>query len=190
MTTVAALAVGGSVYMAADSVTNVYDRPIVGAVQKIRRVPIGQDGVRGECLIAVCGDGGLADMVSDLLTIDSWPGVGEDPQRWAASVSRACTELAVQYGFVEQGRLDGTLLLGWNGTLWTMPHGQAIRHPDGVAALGSGEGPAIGALDALRHTAGPAEAVTRAVHIAIERDKHSMAPVQSETLGPPAGGKV
>lgn len=190
MTTIAALAVSGHVFMAADTVTNVYDRPIVGAVQKIRRVPIGQDGHKGECLIAVCGDGALADMVSHLLVLDSVPAEGDDSQSWAAAVARACTALAVEQGLTEAGRLDGTLLLGWNGQMWSMPHGQAIRHLDGVAALGSGEGPAIGALDALRNQMDPEIAVTTAVHIAIERDKHSMAPVQTETLGPTSTGQA
>lgn len=181
MTTVAALATGGAVYMAADSMTNVYDRP-VPSVTKVRRLPIGGGG---ECLIAVCGDGGLADMVTDLLSIDDAPASGADPQPWAAAVSRACTALAVEQGFTDGGRMDGTLLLGWNGRLWSMPHGQAIAHPDGVAALGSGEGPAIGAIDALMACdcdREPADVVVTAVRIAIERDKHSGGPVHLEVL--------
>ncbi len=59
----------------------------------------------------------------------------------------------------------------------------AIRHPDGVAAVGSGEGPAVGALDALTRCGVPPErAVAEAAQIAVERDQWSRPPVQHEFL--------
>lgn len=123
-------------------------------------------------------------MVSDLLTVEDVP--DSDPRSWAAAIARAITELAVEQGFTENGRMDGNLLLGWNGRLWTITHGQAIFHVDGVAALGSGEGPAIGAMDALLDCDcdRPADVVVTAVRIAIERDKHSAGHVQLEVLPP------
>lgn len=81
--------------------------------------------------------------------------------------------------------MDAHLLLGWNGNLWTINHATAIAHPDGTAAIGSGEGPAIGAIDALlahRPDMAGEDVVTTAVAIAIERDRHSGHPVHVETL--------
>lgn len=181
MTTVAALAVNGEVHMAADSLTNVYDRPIIDGARKIRRKLVGTGG--GEALVAVCGDGGLADLIAYQLFLDAAPGVGEDLGPWAAAVAKAVTELAVEAGLTEGGRLDGTLLLGFRGRLWTLTHAQAIPIPDGVAALGSGEGPAMGAMDVLRATdTALADVVRAATVVAIGRDKHSAEPVYVESL--------
>lgn len=180
MTTVAALAADGRVFMAADSCTNVYERPIVGGAHKIRRVPAGV----GSALLGFCGDGGLADTVAADLKLDAEPSESdEDRQSWASAVARAVTDLAVGAGFIEDGRLSGTLLLAWRGYLWTLSHAHAIPIPDGVAAIGSGEGPAMGALDVLRElpTVSPAAAVRRAVEIACARDRYSMPPLHSDS---------
>jgi hypothetical protein len=72
-----------------------------------------------------------------------------DCQAWAMSVAVELNRWAVETGITQDGRMDGSVLLGWHGRLWTCSEVQAIPHPDGRAALGSGEGPAIGALDAL-----------------------------------------
>ncbi|MGC4886680.1 hypothetical protein [Micromonospora sp. DT227] len=181
MTTVVACAVDGAVCMAADTMTNVYDRPIPGGARKILRLPAGD----GEVLIGVTGSGGLVGVVETLLKIDGEPRPDENPQRWAFTVARAVTALATDDGLLEDGTLDGSLLLGWNGHLWTLVHAMAVPHPDGRAALGSGEGPAIGALDALldREVA-PADAVVASVEIGCKRDRYSGLPIQVETLNP------
>ncbi len=178
MTTVVAVAVGGAVFMAADSMTNVYERPVASA-RKIVRLAAGD----GEVLIGFAGDGGLPGALVANLKIDGQPAEGEDPQAWAWSVASATTEIGVEAGLVENGRLDGNLLLGWRGRLWTLVHRQAIPHPDGRGALGSGEGPAIGALDAFMAMGmEPAEAVTRAVQIGCNRDRYSGGPIRLEVL--------
>jgi ATP-dependent protease HslVU (ClpYQ) peptidase subunit len=80
------------------------------------------------------------------------------------------------------------MLLGCNGRLWSLTHMHAIPHLDGVAAIGSGEGPAIGAVDALLPFTGPpwqmlpAEVVFRAVRIGITRDRYSADPILVELL--------
>lgn len=164
MTTVAAVSDGEHVWMAADSLVNVYDRPIIGGVRKIRRLPVSESS---DALIGFCGDGGLADLLDARVTLPPAPADG-DLQQWAASVSYAVTDAAVEAGLVEDGRIDGHLLLAYRGRLWTLLHAQAIPHPDGVAALGSGEGLAIGAI--------------RAVEIACLRDRYSGMPMQIEMI--------
>lgn len=185
MTTVIAAAADGVVYMAADTLTNVYDRPIVGSIHKIIRVPF-TDG-SGEALVAFAGNGALPGAIGAGLKIKRGPKGGKDPQPWAYAVACAITQLAVEAGLVESGCLDGIALLGWGGHVWTVFHGGALLHPDGRAAIGSGEGPAIGALDALLSVGeSPADAVVRAVEIAVDRDKHSGLPLQLEILSPQA----
>lgn len=60
MTTVVAVAHNGSVHMAADTVNNVYDRPIIDGAQKIARLKV---GAIGEALIAASGAGAIAQLV-------------------------------------------------------------------------------------------------------------------------------
>ena len=167
--------------MAADSMTNVYDRPIIGGCRKILRIAAGP----GEVLVGFCGDVGIPGLMASGLNVDEVPAGGEDPQPWADAVACAATGLAVAAGCVEDGRLAGSLLLGWDGRLWTLVHCGAVPHADGVAAVGSGEGPAIGALDAFLETGmAPGDAVRAAVLIGIRRDRHSAGPVQVEVLEP------
>lgn len=178
MTTVVAYGDGETVWMAADSATNVYGRPVVGGATKILRLDAGDD----EVLLGLAGAGGLAT-VMPRLKLPFSPDESDVPQAWANEVALAITALAVEHGLVEGGQLDGHMLLGWHGLLWTIIHAMAIPHPDGCAALGSGEGPAIGALDALRICdVDPAEAVRLAAEIACRRDRYSMPPIQVEVL--------
>lgn len=178
MTTVVAFADGETVWMAADSCVNVYDRPIVGGATKILRLDAGDD----EVLLGLAGAGGIASVLPEL-TLPMSPEEGESAQAWANRCAIAITKLAVEHGLVDDGQMDAYLLLGWHGLLWTIVHALAIPHPDGCAALGSGEGPAMGALDALRICdVGPEEAVRLAVEIACRRDRHSMPPIQVEVL--------
>lgn len=170
--------------MAADSLTNVYDRPIIDGARKIRRLQVGE---HGEALLAVSGDGGLADLAEFNLNLTKAPSTDEDSdedREFAFEVACSLSELAKDAGLVDDGRLDGNALLGWNGKIWTLTHAQAIPAPDGRAAVGSGEGPAMGALDVLLDIVGaePAQAVMEAVKVAIHRDRNSAAPFYVEVL--------
>lgn len=177
MTVVAAYAVDGAVHMAADSMNNVYDRPVPGGAVKIVRCDVGSEPM----LIGVCGDGCLASLALRRLDV---PPVNGDEDDWAFEVATALTTLAVEHGVTNDGRIDGTLLLGWRGRVWTLTHHQAIPHPDGIAAVGSGEGPAIGVLDALTECGvDPRSAVETAVAVAIRRDRYCGGPIQYERLG-------
>ena len=187
MTTVLALARGGRVVMAADTLTNVYERPIPDGARKIARLPIRRttpyDGRPPELLIGTAGAGGLLATVRRLEP--PLPPTDGDLQAWADEIARAVTTAAVDAGLTDEGRMDGTLLLGWAGQLWTLTHYMAIPHADGVAALGSGEGPAIGALDVLLEaypTQAPGELLTRALRVAAARDRHTGGSVQLELL--------
>lgn len=185
MTTVAALARDGHVVMAADSLINVYERPIPGGARKIRRIKVGD----GEILVAASGNSGLMAVAGSLLHVDAEPAEGADPQPWAEAIAVAATQLAMDQSLLDHGTMDGCLLLGWRGRLWTISHATAIPHDDGIAALGSGEGMAIGAIDALLAACPdmpPQQVVARAVDIAIKRDKHSDLPIWVEHL--PASG--
>lgn len=178
MTTVVGLAVDGAVFMAADTMTNVYDRP-VPAARKILRLPAGD----GQVLIGITGSAGIPDLLAARLKIDGQPAEDVDPQPWAYAVASAATDLTVEAGLVENGKLDGHLLLGWGGRLWSVAHRMAIPHPDGRAALGSGEGPAIGALDVLMDMGvSPVEAVVRAAIVGCIRDRYSGGEIRVEVL--------
>lgn len=181
MTTIVAVAREGRVVIGSDTMTNVYDRPMIGVARKVVRRPI-ESG--GEVLMAFSGDGALSSL-SRRLKITGSPAVDdpEDQDCWADAVAQSLSEIAVDAGVSDGGQMDGSALLGWNGNLWHLTHQQAIRCPDGIGALGSGEGPAIGALDALLGSGVPVvDAVSQAVFIGIERDRFSQAPVQLELL--------
>ncbi|GAA3751026.1 hypothetical protein [Micromonospora maritima] len=182
MTTVVAAAVDGKVFMAADSATNVYERPVVGGIRKLLRL---KAGALGEVLLGVAGAGGLPGCIQASLQIDSVPLEDEDVDAWAHAIACAITEIATEAGLLEDGSLSGSVLLGWNGHLWTLGHACACAHPDGRAAIGSGEGPAMGALDVLLDDgADPAYAVVRATQAGIRLDRFSEGPVNAEVLGP------
>ncbi|TDC02107.1 hypothetical protein E1091_01505 [Micromonospora fluostatini] len=178
MTTVVAYGDGRTVWMAADTCTNVYERPVIGGATKILRL----DAVDDDVLVGLAGHGGLASVLPETVLPIS-PEEGEPTQNWANAVALALTQRAIEHGLVDDGQLDGNLILGWRGQVWTIAHAMAIPHPDGVAAVGSGEGPAIGALDALRICdVHPTKAIQLAVEIACRRDRYSMPPLQVEVL--------
>lgn len=190
MTTIVAAAVDGTVYMASDSATNVYERPIIGGINKLLRLPV---AAGGEVLIGVTGSGGLPGCISANLKIEQVPADPDDADSWAHAIACAISEIAVQAGLTDEGKMDGGVLLGWGGRLWSLGHSTACAHPDGRAALGSGEGPAMGALDVLLdggeddEPADPATAVLRAALIGCRRDRYSEPPVWLEILRPTTG---
>jgi ATP-dependent protease HslVU (ClpYQ) peptidase subunit len=175
MTTVVAIARDGRVVMGADEMTNVYDRPVPGAA-KIWRIEPKTAGAA--LLIGIAGAAATGPIIGSGLVIDAVP----DPAAadsafddWANTVARAISELVVEAGVHDGGKLDGVLLLAHAGRLWTICHAFAIRHHDGIAAVGSGEGPAIGAVDAAVEL-GERDLhaiVERAVRIGINRDRYS-----------------
>lgn len=184
MTTVVAAAVDGVIVMAADTMTNIYDRPMPGSATKIRRLKVGESG---EALLAFCGAGGLTNAV-DAVKVEAEPDPRDedDVRKWAASITHAIDDWAREVGLVDNNLADGSILLGWNGRLWTLSNAQAIPHLDGRAALGSGEGPALGALDVLldRMQLPLGEAVTQACAVGISRDRFSGPPITVHLLPP------
>lgn len=185
MTTVAALARDGAVFMAADSMIDVYDRPI-HSVPKIQRhkaadgseVLIGWSGMAALTTVLDL-DLKLRDMRSptDFASLDAF----------VLEIARKLTSSAMSAHLAEDGKMSGGFLLGHAGRLWTIFHMLAVPHLDGVAAIGSGEGPAMGAMDALLAASKLTaltyeEIVHKAVEIAITRDLHSRGPIQFEVL--------
>lgn len=177
----------GRVHIAGDSLTNVYERPIPGGVRKLARVPFG-DGSSGGAVLAASGDTALNQIITHDLVIPAGPpGPSEaELERWAHGVATECTRLAVAAGIVEDGKMEGAMLLCAAGTIWTIYHGAALRHPDGRAALGSGEGPAIGALDVIldQQFVSVEVAVQMACKAGIARDRHSGEPIEVATVEP------
>lgn len=186
MTTVAAVARAGWVWMAADSCNNVHDRPIVGSAQKITRKVI--DG--RPVLFGVCGAGALAQLTARRLQLPHLPTFADwqtdaPLQAWAHDAASAVTDMARGHGITrDSGVIDGTLLMGFAGRLWTITDHQAIPQPDGIAAIGSGDELAIGALHALIDEVDAAWAVRRALEIACAHDRYSDRPIQFERLEP------
>lgn len=183
MTTVAAVADGTTVWMGADTMTQVYDRPIIGGARKVRRLRSATDVA---VLLGVCGMGALAHVLetAQVELLCEPPTDEASLNRWAGEVCVRATAVAAAHHLVEDEQLDGTLLLGYLGRLWTLSNSVAIPHRDGVAALGSGEGQAMGALAALAAYTDlhPAERVERALSIAAAYDKHTAAPFDIEEL--------
>lgn len=194
MTTVVAIARDGAVAMAADRMSHLYDRPVPGAT-KIRRHTIkGEDlGTRGELLLAFAGDASLTRLTARHLTVDGAPDADatvDARTEWACAVAEAVTEIAREAGVTDNGRLDGNGILAHDGHVWTIAHAMALHHDDGIAAIGSGEGPAIGAVDAMlgaidrNPTLADLEALARlGVLTAIKRDTYSGGEPLVLTLG-------
>ncbi len=187
MTTVIGFARGGVVYMAADSQVSLCERPMP-TVNKILRLPVGDGGA--ELLLAVAGDGALASLARRFLKFESVPGPDEDELTdFVDQIAIGMGELAREHGALDEGRMAGMLLLGFAGRLWTVLHSNAVPHPDGLAAAGSGGDAALGAMDAMLamgrvDQVGPTDSVVKAVLIAIGRDINSGAPVTVEILHP------
>ncbi len=180
MTTVAAIARNGAVHMAADCQTNVYDRPVSCGVPKIVRLWL--DGE--EVLIGFSGDGAMPGLIAaELPAAVKRPQPGTSPDSWATTVARAITTIAAANGCTCEGRMDSHMILAWRGSVWSINHMMAVTHSDGIAAIGSGEGPAMGAMDAfLASNVHPAHAVRQALHVAVSRDRYSGLPIVCERL--------
>jgi hypothetical protein len=188
MTTVVGLATEDGVWMAADSGTNVYDRPVGGAM-KLLTLPLADEKT---AVLGISGNAGMPAMVRRVWATDSnLPEADHLLDDWCAALATNLTVPMVEAGMTDpDGQLDGTFLLGLPATsndgptLWTLEHHMAIRMPDGRGAVGSGEGPAMGALDALLDASrlSPQFAVTRACGIAIERCRFSVGPVNTVFL--------
>jgi ATP-dependent protease HslVU (ClpYQ) peptidase subunit len=183
VTTVVALADQGGAWMAADTCTNIYDRPIRGWARKVMRL-VTEDGC--EVLFGVSGNAGMASKVRQAwgAGFPAPPGDPGEQQAWADDIAAALTVPMVEAGMVDDvGQLDGHFLLAFPGAVWTLQHHLAILSPDGRAAVGTGEGVAMGALDALLSVdVAPVRAVTRAAEIAVSRDRWSGLPLQVEAI--------
>jgi ATP-dependent protease HslVU (ClpYQ) peptidase subunit len=185
VTTVAAVAAAGSVWMCADSMTNVFDRRMPGAARKIMRL----EARSVPMLIGTSGNAGMTGRLRAAWNAEEAPllpneASAEQLQDWADEVSTLLTQPILDAGMVDaDGRMDGHFLLGAAGNIWTIYHHAAIRHADGRAAVGTGEGLVLGALDVMLGAGeAPEVALQRAVEIACARDLWSGLPMQFEVL--------
>jgi ATP-dependent protease HslVU (ClpYQ) peptidase subunit len=173
VTTLVGYARGRHTLMATDTATNVYDRPIYSAEKVVRCTTDGKDG---SYLLGFAGEGAGPSVARGRHGVACMPDFTDPGDRngWADAIARALTELFIEHQLVEGQRIDGTMLLAAGGHLWTLTHHQAIAHPDGMAAIGSGEGPSLGALHALIGAGrAPAKAIARACEIGILLDRYS-----------------
>lgn len=173
MTTVVAYARDGHTVMAADSMINIYDRPVAGFAKIDRRQTTSGDGCY---LLGFAGEGAGPSILRAHSTVECLPDLTDETDRnaWANTVAQAVTDTYAEHLLLDDGRMGSNLILAVRGHVWTITHQQAIPHPDGYAAIGSGEGPAIGALHALiTHGSHPVDAVVQACETGIRFDRYS-----------------
>lgn len=144
MTTVAALAYGGDVWMVGDTATTLRGNRLAGSLRKVLQFSVGDDT---SALLGVSGDGALAHLAQRVLADVAAP--GRDVDAWAHRIASVLTLVAVRNGLVDDGRIAGTMLLGYAGKLWALTHHQALPIPDGYTAVGSGGDIALGVLAAM-----------------------------------------
>lgn len=170
MTVIAAVARHGQVAMATDDTMTESGRFYPGPA-KVRRIVCGGSPV--EVLMAAAGAAELLtywcrhrELLAPWADLDDWAqGVAEEVTEVAAGMNPSCVVGGPSPD--ERGALDGMMLLGHAGRLWTIDANMAVRVPDGVMAMGSGGQVAIGVLHgALAHGATPCQAVTSAVLLA------------------------
>lgn len=177
MTTVCAVARAGRVVMGADSMAVLNERALHGRT-KVIELQVKDPSANPDhpsLLLGFAGNGALSDLVLAHFTVDAAPAPDDDPQPWAATVAQGVTQIAIENWLVDNGKLDGNLLLGWAGHVWTIHTNGAHRHPDGVAAIGSGAEFALGALymiDTWPRSVGEAESVEDAVKAAVTVASH------------------
>lgn len=182
MTTVVAYARGVHAVMAGDTMTNVYDRPTQGATKVHRFRTTSGDGTY---LLGFAGEGAGPAIVRAHHSVESMPNLADEEDRngWANAIAQAVTQTYADHLLLSEGRMDANLVLAVRGCVWTLTHQQAIPHLDGYAAIGSGEGPAIGALHALiSNGAHPVDAVVQACEAGIRFDRYSGGKVTLATL--------
>lgn len=183
MTTVVGLARPEGVWMSADTGTNVFDRPVVG-LQKIW--PLCSSKGNTVALLGISGPAAACNVLPAVFAEDLVEPLGNtDPDRWAYGIAAQLTRAMVDAGLiVPSGQMEGAMLLGVPGHLWTIDHHLAMRSPDGRGSVGSGEAVAMGALDALmKHVKKPpATLVHLAAAIAVDRDRWSQLPLQHVSL--------
>ena len=176
MTTVAALIRDGVVHMAADSQTNIYDRPVYGA-QKIVRLTAGGESL----LLGVAGDGAMSDLLTHDWTPPEVP--ADDLGPWLHDVAFTITDLCMQRNVgIDDGRLTSSVLIGYRGQLWHLTHHQVIAPGMNCAAIGRGEEPAMATMLALQeHTAlSPDTILTQAIGYAARLTNGTGGPIRYE----------
>jgi ATP-dependent protease HslVU (ClpYQ) peptidase subunit len=181
LTTILAVADEGWLYMAGDTYTRMYDRSCVDGLTKVHRLTF-TDAPGEHVLMGGAGysSAGLA-FASLPELLGPVPAPDADLRQWAGHVSRRV------FRFLAKELLDDAdgdvsrcaYLIGYREKLFTIVHNGAIAHPDGVAALGSGEGVAIGAYLALKHAdwgTNSRARVEQAMRLACTVDGHSNLP--------------
>lgn len=163
MTVIAAVAREGRVWMAADTASHA-GTTRYAAPPKIRHHPNG-------VLVAAAGQTAILAALRDPELIPDCD--TDDLDEWAQCTAERITAalLAVEPPLVDDGSINGEILLARAGRLWYIDANLATPARDGVAVLGSGSDIAYGAVQALLSLNQPSlHVVTTAVAIACQRN--------------------
>ena len=171
MTAIAAVALGGTVWMAADSRSaDGFDRIWTRAPSQPKIVMREVDG--RQLLLASEGAGELEAIARHDLQVDGVPDVDDDGDcdAWAHRIAEALAEIACDRkppATGDSGDVAGRWLLGFGGRVWMLASGASLRTP-WFTAIGGGGDLALGAL-AAADAAGQLtiELVTASLHRAI-----------------------
>lgn len=174
MTTIAAIARDGVVWMAADRRAAVGGLVWTGRTPKITRLgqPDREGGRRPDALIGSSGRSAGGSLARYRVSLPKAP----DPDRvdrcdaWADAVVRRLARAAARAepAILDEDRdVPFSALLAYAGHLWVLGDQHAQEITGGVAAIGSGAELALGSLSAtLRRGVRPVAALTEAVETA------------------------
>lgn len=152
MTVLVGLARNGRVTIGADTANTIANSHVYGTRKagKLRA----NGALRDQSLVAVTGNGALLPLAMSLDTTDYVGGDADFGQyvaeKLTAAAFRAEPRLIIQYP--DKGeQIDGNVMLGYRGRLWTLLTNQAHEHTDGIATLGVGRELALGYLTGALH---------------------------------------
>lgn len=153
MTVLVGLARNGRVTIGADTANTIANSHVFGT-RKVAKVYTGHEN--DYCLVAVSGNGALLPLATGLDI--GWSRTSNRTQaNNDADFGQHVATLLTQAAFHAEPRLiiqyadkgeqiDGNVMLGYRGRLWTLLTNQAHEHTDGIATLGVGRELALGYL--------------------------------------------
>lgn len=175
MTVIAAIATPTHVVMGSDIMADYGGAVILKASSKVFALKA-SDGER--VLIGAAGNIGLGPLVRQGVVIESTPDPSDvdATDEWASTIATAisgvCADATPPMTVTTDGAasgLDGMLLMAWRQHLWYVTTHAAFRAESGVAAVGSGDEAARGAMHAaLDYGASAEDAVNSGIRWASE----------------------
>lgn len=165
MTVIAAITTQTHTIIGSDIATDYSSTLISRAKSKIIKVTADN----GELILfGGAGNAALTPYVTRHLQIEDTPDRNstKDADAWAETIAESITTLAAEATppLINDGSLDGCLLMAWRQHLWYVFAHHAIRPHDGIAAVGSGCEAARGSMNtAISHGVDAETAVRDAI---------------------------